>query len=229
MADILLIHGTWTGGWIWKGVRLGLAARGHNVLAPTLTGLGEREHLLSGETGLDTHIEDLLAVARFEALQNVLLVAHSYGGMLASALADRLPGLVSGVILMNAALPRDGETMLDMQTAERRDAVLKIAKEEGEGYLVPKRLLSIPASPTRRRRSPSWRAPATIRSARSPSRSPSATAWPASAASCISSPTTPRSASARITNGRRRSPAGRPARSAPRIIRWRPCRTRPRR
>jgi pimeloyl-ACP methyl ester carboxylesterase len=141
MADILLIHGTWTGGWIWKGVRLGLAARSHNVLAPTLTGLGEREHLLSGETGLDTHVEDLLAVARFEALQDVLLVAHSYGGMLASALADRLPGLVSGVVLMNAALPRDGETMLDMQTAERRDAVLKIAEEEGEGYLVPKRLL----------------------------------------------------------------------------------------
>jgi pimeloyl-ACP methyl ester carboxylesterase len=141
MADILLIHGTWTGGWIWKGVRIGLAARGHNVVAPTLTGLGEREHLLTGETGLDTHIEDLLAVVRFEALQDVLLVAHSYGGMLVSALADRLPGLVSGVILMNAALPRDGESMLDMQTAERRDAVLKIAKEEGEGYLVPKRLL----------------------------------------------------------------------------------------
>lgn len=141
MADILLIHGTWTGGWIWKDVRLALASRGHNVLAPTLTGLGEREHLLSGETGLDTHIEDLLAVIRCEDLHDMLLVAHSYGGMLASALADRLPGAVAGVILMNAALPRDGETMLDMQTKERRDAVLKIAEEEGEGYLVPKRLL----------------------------------------------------------------------------------------
>lgn len=141
MADILLIHGTWTGGWIWKGVRQALAARGHNVLAPTLTGLGEREHLLTGETGLETHIEDLLAVARWEALQDMLIVAHSYGGMLASALADRLPGAVSGVILMNAALPRDGETMLDMQTPDRRDQVLKIAAAEGQGYLVPKRML----------------------------------------------------------------------------------------
>ena len=141
MADILLIHGTWTGGWIWTSVRRSLAVRGHNVVAPTLTGLGEREHLLTGETGLDTHIEDLLAVVRWENLQDVLLVAHSYGGMLVSALADRLPGTVSGVILMNAALPRDGETMLDMQTADRRDQVLKIAAAQGQGYLVPKRML----------------------------------------------------------------------------------------
>jgi pimeloyl-ACP methyl ester carboxylesterase len=141
MADILLIHGTWTGGWIWTDVRRSLAARGHNVLAPTLTGLGEREHLLTGETGLDTHVEDLLAVVRWESLQDILLVGHSYGGMLVSALADRLPGTVAGVILMNAALPRDGETMLDMQTPDRRDQVLKIAAADGQGYLVPKRML----------------------------------------------------------------------------------------
>lgn len=141
MADMVLIHGAWTGGWMWKNVRQKLCAQGHCVVAPTLTGMGEREHLLTRETDLDTHIQDLLAVIRWEALQDVVLVAHSYGGMLVSALADRLPDLISGVVLMNAALPRDGESMLDMQTSERRQQVMEIAEREGDGYLVPRRLL----------------------------------------------------------------------------------------
>lgn len=141
MADILLIHGTWTGGWMWKPLRDRLIARGHNVFTPTLTGLGEREHLLTRDTGLDTHIRDLVAVVEWEMLEDVVAVAHSYGGMLLSALADRLPGKLAAAMFVNAALPKRGEAMLDYQTPERVREVMALAETEGDGYRVPKRLL----------------------------------------------------------------------------------------
>lgn len=141
MADILLIHGTWTGGWMWRPLRDRLIARGHNVLTPTMTGLGEREHLLTRETGLDTHIDDLAAVIEWEMLEDVVAVAHSYGGMLISALADRLPGKLAAAAFLNAALPKDGETMLDYQTPERIREVMALVEAEGDGYRVPRRLL----------------------------------------------------------------------------------------
>jgi len=141
MADILLIHGTWTGGWMWKPLRDRLAAKGHNVFTPTLTGLGEREHLLTRDTGLDTHIRDLEAVIEWERLANIVTVAHSYGGMLISALADRLPGKLAAAAFVNAALPKDGETMLDYQTPERVREVMALVESEGDGYRVPRRLL----------------------------------------------------------------------------------------
>jgi pimeloyl-ACP methyl ester carboxylesterase len=141
MADILLIHGTWTGGWMWKPLKDRLIARGHNVIAPTLTGLGEREHLLTPAVGLDTHIRDLEAVIHWEMLNDIVAVAHSYGGMLISALADRLPGKVAAAAFINAALPKDGEAMLDYQTPERVREVMALVEEEGDGYRVPRRLL----------------------------------------------------------------------------------------
>jgi len=141
MADILLIHGTWTGGWMWKPLKDRLVVSGHNVLTPTLTGLGERQHLLTRDTGLDTHIDDLAAVVAWEMLDNVVAVAHSYGGMLISALADRLPGNLAAAAFLNAALPRDGETMLDYQSPERVREVMALVESEGDGYRVPRRLL----------------------------------------------------------------------------------------
>lgn len=141
MADILLIHGTWTGGWMWKPLRDRLASRGHNVFSPTLTGLGERQHLLTRDTGLGTHIDDLAAVVEWEMIENVVAVAHSYGGMLISALADRLPGRLAAAVFFNAALPKDGEAMLDYQTPERVREVMALAEAEGDGYRVPRRLL----------------------------------------------------------------------------------------
>ena len=141
MADILLIHGTWTGGWMWKPLKDRLIARGHNVATPTLTGLGEREHLLTPAVGLDTHIRDLEAVVKWEMLDNIVAVAHSYGGMLISALADSLPGKFAGAAFLNAALPKDGEAMLDYQTPDRVREVMALVEEEGDGYRVPRRLL----------------------------------------------------------------------------------------
>jgi pimeloyl-ACP methyl ester carboxylesterase len=141
MADILLIHGSWTGGWSWKKLRDSLTSRGHNVFTPTLTGLGERQHLLTRDTGLDTHIDDLAAVIEWEQLSDIVAVAHSYGGMLLTALADRFPGRIAAATFINAALPRDGETMLDFQTPERVREVMDLVEAEGDGYRLPKRLL----------------------------------------------------------------------------------------
>jgi pimeloyl-ACP methyl ester carboxylesterase len=79
MAEFLLVHGAWHGGWCWRHVADGLRAAGHRVLTPTLTGLGERAHLMTGETGVATHLADILAVIDCEELSDVILVGHSYG------------------------------------------------------------------------------------------------------------------------------------------------------
>lgn len=141
MPTILLIHGTWTGGFLWQKLRAPLAARGHTVFTPTLTGLGERAHLLTRQTDLDTHIRDLTAVVEYERLDDIVVVAHSYGGMLATALADRLPGRIAAAVFINAGLPKDGETMLDFQTAERIAELMALVEAEGDGFRVPRRLL----------------------------------------------------------------------------------------
>lgn len=141
LADILLIHGTWTGGWLWKPVRDRLTARGHNVFTPTLTGLGEREHLLTRSTDMETHIRDLTAIIEFEMLDNVVAVGHSYAGMLLCALAERVPEKIAATIFVNAGLPKDGETMLDFQTPERVKELLALVEAKGDGYRVPKSML----------------------------------------------------------------------------------------
>jgi len=141
MADILLIHGTWTGGWLWKPVREKLTARGHNVLTPTLTGLGEREHLLTRSTDMETHISDVSAVIEYEMLDKVIAVGHSYAGMLLCALAERMPERIAATIFVNAGLPKDGESMLDFQTPERVKELYALVEAKGDGYRVPRSML----------------------------------------------------------------------------------------
>ncbi len=89
MTTYVLVHGAWHGGWCWKRVAPLLRAAGHEVYAPTLTGLGERAHLLSPEVGLDTHVQDIVNVLTYEDLQDVVLVGHSYGGMVVAGVAER--------------------------------------------------------------------------------------------------------------------------------------------
>ena len=97
--------------------------------------------MLTRDTGLDTHIDDLAAVIEWEQLSDIVAVAHSYGGMMLTALADRFPGRIAAAVFINAALPRDGETMLDFQTPERVREVMQLVDNEGDGWRVPKRLL----------------------------------------------------------------------------------------
>jgi pimeloyl-ACP methyl ester carboxylesterase len=141
MTTFVLVHGTWGGGWQWRDVAERIRDKGHSVFTPTLTGLGERQHLISRQTNLDMHIEDVAAVISYERLREVVLVGTSYAGLVISGVADRIPEHISTSIYLNAALPADGKCMLDTVSAERRATVQKLADLEGDGYRVPQSLV----------------------------------------------------------------------------------------
>jgi pimeloyl-ACP methyl ester carboxylesterase len=114
MAIFVLVHGGWHGGWCWKRVTPHLQAAGHVVYAPTLTGLGERSHLASPEINLSTHIQDILNVLIYEELTDVVLVGHSYSGMVIAGVADRAPERVTGLVYLDAFVPEDGQSLQDI-------------------------------------------------------------------------------------------------------------------
>jgi pimeloyl-ACP methyl ester carboxylesterase len=114
VATYVLVHGGGHGGWCWQRLAPLLTGAGHVVYAPTLTGLGERVHLLNPDVDLDTHITDIVGVLHYEDLSDVILVGHSYGGMVISGVADRALGRVGHLVYLDAARPRDGESMLDV-------------------------------------------------------------------------------------------------------------------
>jgi len=109
----VLVHGAWHGGWCWKKVKTILENQGFSVYTPTLTGLGERSHLLSEEIGLDTHIQDIVSVLEYEDLKNVVLVGHSYGGMVITGVAGRSAERISHLVYLDAFLPENGKALKD--------------------------------------------------------------------------------------------------------------------
>jgi pimeloyl-ACP methyl ester carboxylesterase len=117
---IVMIHGAWHGGWCWSRVSPLLSSAGLSVSAPTLTGCGERRHLLSRSVTLDTHIQDVIQHIEAEELGNVILLAHSYGGFVAAGVADALGNRIGQLILLDAFAPRTGETVLDYAGAQRK-------------------------------------------------------------------------------------------------------------
>jgi pimeloyl-ACP methyl ester carboxylesterase len=127
----VLIHGAWHGGWCWRKVADLLRADGHTVFTPTLSGLGERSHLMSSAITLDTHIQDIVNVFKFEDLTNVVLVGHSYGGWPTSGALEHLEDRVSSVIFLDAFLPEDGEKGIDQNSPESI-AAIKAAIDRGE-------------------------------------------------------------------------------------------------
>ena len=110
MATFVLVHGAWHGGWCWRDVRENLQNAGHRVFTPTLTGLGERSHLLSPDINLDTRILDVVNVLEWEELSDVILVGHSYGGNVITCVADRAKHRLRHVVYLDAFLPEDGES-----------------------------------------------------------------------------------------------------------------------
>jgi pimeloyl-ACP methyl ester carboxylesterase len=104
-APIVLVHGTWLGGWVWGRVRRLLAGAGHDVHAPSCTGCGDRAHLISPEVGLDTHVQDLCGLIESEDLQDVVLVGHSFAGLTITGVADRLRGRIGHLVYLDALVP----------------------------------------------------------------------------------------------------------------------------
>jgi pimeloyl-ACP methyl ester carboxylesterase len=127
----VLVHGSWHGGWCWRRVADRLERRGHKVYAPTLTGLGERSHLLAATVDLNTHITDVVNVIRFEELNNIVLVGHSYAGCVISGVAEQMLPAIGSIVFVDAFLPEDGQRMLDLTPANLRDAALA-AQSKGE-------------------------------------------------------------------------------------------------
>jgi pimeloyl-ACP methyl ester carboxylesterase len=117
MAIFVLVHGGGHGGWCYQKVARRLRAAGHDVYTPTLTGLGERKHLLSAATNLSTHITDIVNTLVYEDLSDVILVGHSYGGMVITGVADLAADRISELVYLDAAHPRDGESLVDTAPA----------------------------------------------------------------------------------------------------------------
>jgi len=137
MTTYVLVHGGWHGGWCWRRVAHALGLGGDVVYTPTLTGLGERAHLLSPAVGLETHIRDVLGVLETEDLTDVVLVGHSYGGIVVSAAADRASGRVARLVYLDAVVPRDGECLYDRAPAQIKVYFEDQARDGGEGWRVP--------------------------------------------------------------------------------------------
>jgi pimeloyl-ACP methyl ester carboxylesterase len=114
MATYVLVHGGGHGGWCYQRVARMLREAGHEVYTPTLTGLGERAHLLHPGIDLDTHIRDVTAVLQYEDLHDVILAGHSYGGMVVTGAADRAAGRVGRLVYLDAANPKDGQSLVDV-------------------------------------------------------------------------------------------------------------------
>ena len=141
MTDDGMVHGTWHGSWCWKRVRQRLTAEGYQVFTPTLTGLGERGHLLSRDVSLDTHIADVVNLLLWEDLRDIVLVGHSYGGIVVRPVADPWPDRVRSLVSLDAFIPEDGTSVLD-SLPDSGKAMRKLARTQGDGWKVP----PIPAS-----------------------------------------------------------------------------------
>ncbi len=141
MATYVLVHGACHGGWCWRRVAELLRAAGHEVFAPTLTGLGDRAHLAHRGIDLDTHIQDVAAVLTYEELREVVLVGHSYAGLVITGVAERAANRLAQLVYLDAAVPRDGEAGLDLFAPEEVAAMRAVkAALDPTGTLNPNAL-----------------------------------------------------------------------------------------
>jgi len=138
-TSFVLVHGAWSGGWCYARVAALLRARGHSVFTPTLTGQGERAHLLSGAINLTTHLEDVLGVFHYERLSEVVLAGHSYGGMVITGVADRIAEKIKALAYLDAFVPEDDQSLFDINIAANTQRFLQGAGSSGG--------LSVPAPP----------------------------------------------------------------------------------
>ena len=136
MSSFVLIHGGWHGGWCWRKVAKQLRDQGHDVFTPTLTGMGEREHLWTPDVGLATHTQDILNLIRMEQLDKAILVGHSYGGVIMTLVADHMPSKLRALVYVDAVIPEDGVPGWDGFPDQRKKDMLAEAEKLG-GLRVP--------------------------------------------------------------------------------------------
>jgi pimeloyl-ACP methyl ester carboxylesterase len=129
----VIVHGAWGGSWAFKKVDSLLTENGCVVYRPSLTGQGERVHLATLDVGLMTHIKDVVNMILYEDLHNIILVGHSYGGMVVTGVADSLPGRIRKLIYLDAFVPDDGESLLGIQGA-RGDGLKRMTTN---GFVIP--------------------------------------------------------------------------------------------
>lgn len=137
MANFVLVHGAWHGAWCWQRVVQTLAGRSHRVHAVTLTGLGDRAHLLSPLITLETHIADVMQTLVAEELDDVVLAVHSYAGMLGTAVADRMPERLRHLVYVDAVVPRPGESWSSTHASATREARLAAAQASADYSFPP--------------------------------------------------------------------------------------------
>ena len=137
MSTFVVAHGAWSAGWAWKKMHPLMHALGHTLVTPTYTGIGERSHLAHAGIDLNTHITDILNVLHYEDLHDVILIGHSYGGMVATGVADRAAGRIAYLVYLDAFVPRHGDSLLSLTAAENRSRVHEGVRTQGDGWRIP--------------------------------------------------------------------------------------------
>src|SRR5215213_3048481 len=145
MATFVVAHGAWSAGWAWKKMRPLVRDAGHDFWTPTYTGLGERAHLAHADIDLETHIQDIIAVLETEDLTDVILIGHSYGGMVATGVADGARDRIKHIVYVDAFAPKDGQSAFDLQQPEQVAQRREAARKDGDGW----RLATGPIPPCR--------------------------------------------------------------------------------
>ncbi len=133
----VLVHGAWHGGWCWQRVADRLRGAGHAVFTPTLTGLGERSHLLRAGIDLTTHITDVINVIKWEGLTDVVLCGHSYGGFVISGVAEQMTPAIRSIVFLDAFVPRNGESVQDLTAPAVKDSIAA-ALQRGDIAISPR-------------------------------------------------------------------------------------------
>ncbi len=135
MSTYLLVHGAWHSGRCWERVVPLLASAGHRVLTPSLTGYGDKMHLLGPDVGLNTHVDDIVRLVTEEDLTEVVLVGHSYAGLVISSAANQVPDRIARLVYLDAMVPADGESATDAQPAAQ--ALIDLAVKSVSGWRIP--------------------------------------------------------------------------------------------
>lgn len=137
MANIVLAHGAWSAAWAWKKMRPLFRAAGHEFFSPTYTGLGDRAHLAAPAIDLSTHVQDVVGVLEFEDLKDVVLIGHSYGGMVATGVVDKARSRIARVVYLDAFVPKDGQSLFDLVGPKAEGNMRKGAEKDGDGWKLP--------------------------------------------------------------------------------------------